>query len=124
MPPRAVYNAVFTGVHQLQMLSFSHVKLLVLFGVMGQAMTGTCYTSSVYAKEYLPENRNDICALQSLMLKEIQVKKKGGDRVEGWGWGGRNRAKCRGGLLSSNTTCTLIYEMQSYSQQLPQATDT
>lgn len=56
------------------MLSFSHIKLLV-FGVMGQTMTGTCYTSSVYAKEYLPENLNDICGLQSLILKEIQVKK-------------------------------------------------
>lgn len=83
--PWAAYNAILTRVHQLQMLTFSHGKLLVWFGFMLQAVTGACITllqpmqRGIYQKPLMTSVPHDHSYLKQ---NKTRIKKMG----EGGEW--------------------------------------
>lgn len=87
------------------MLSFSHANLLVSFDFMVQTMTGACVTllqpmqRGIYQKPLMTSVPHDHSYIKH---NKTRRKKKWGRE--------QNGAKC-GGLLRSNSICTLIYEM-------------
>lgn len=114
MSPWAFYNAVFTRVNQLQMLSFSHVKLLV-FGVMGQTMTGTCVTllQSMQRRIYQKILMTSVaCSHSYLKEYKLKNKKRGRQGETGGDWGVREGIEPNAGEVCSAQTAHLHWFMK------------